>query len=144
MNVVFDHTSQYDNQDVRCSYRIGEDGVREMVNELKSLQRDGFLIPNVGDLYLLRCAWYSHPFIHKRSRCDKDNLIMITAVDCVTLTNPSDSNVGTVMPVLSHTCQFVSARKLLVARNKEVLVLDVHTGSLLALTDVADSLLSVD
>lgn len=62
----------------------------------------------------------------------------------ITLTNPSDSNVGTVMPVLSHTCQFVSARKLLVARNKEVLVLDVHTGSLLALTDVADSLLSVD
>lgn len=61
----------------------------------------------------------------------------------VALTNPSDPVMGTVMPVLSHTCQFVCARKLLVARSKEVLVLDVHTRSLLALTNVADSLLEI-
>lgn len=61
----------------------------------------------------------------------------------IALTNPSDPMMGTVIPVLSHTCQFVGVSKLLVTRNEEVLVLDVHTRSLLGLTDVADSLLEM-
>lgn len=73
------------------------------------------------------------------------SLIKVRSIELrvFTLTNPSDPMLGTVMPVLSHACQFLNATKLMVARNKEVLVLDVHTGSLLRLTDVADSLLEM-
>lgn len=70
-----------DKQEIIYSYLISGNGAREVVDQLEILQQDGFIVPNVGELYLLRCTWYSHPFIQKRSRCDKDNLIMITAVD---------------------------------------------------------------
>lgn len=73
------------------------------------------------------------------------SLIKVRSIELrvFTLTNPSDHMLGTVMPVLSHACQFLNATKLMIARNKEVLVLDAHTHSLLGLTDAADALLEI-
>jgi hypothetical protein len=51
--------SRYDKQDIRYSYLIGGNDAREVVDQLEILQQDGFLMPNVGELYLLRCVWYS-------------------------------------------------------------------------------------
>lgn len=81
MPINIHYASRYDEQEFKCRYRIHENDVRGMVDQLKILQQDGFLIPNIGELYLLRCRWYNHPFSQKRFSCDKDSLILITDVD---------------------------------------------------------------